>query len=69
MNEIELTNIQKLVMLRNHLIKMDSGSGDAQLLSWAIRKIERATKIGGILCRGYRGRSGVYGRELYFDDK
>ena len=62
---IHVTNLQKLEMLRNHLVEMDSASGDAELLTWALNKIHRAKKIGGILYRGYQGSAGKqYGKEL-----
>ena len=32
---------QKLKALRDHLISMDSGSGDAAVLTWAIGTIEK----------------------------
>ena len=40
-NEPQTTNLDRLKHLRDHLIEMDSRSGDAELLTWAIGKIER----------------------------
>ena len=38
------TPMDKLVTLRDYLLYMDSASGDAKILTWAISEIERLSK-------------------------
>ncbi len=42
--EIGITNLERLKVLRDYIIGMDSGSGDAKILTWAIGEIERLGK-------------------------
>jgi len=52
MNESKTTDLaqfQKLKALRDHLIDLDSGSGDAKVLTWAIGTIQKAAQARDIL--------------------